>query len=131
MTERPHYQQPDWFTRRVFNLAVAAATRAGVSVLTLDTGRYLVAPRGETQWVRNLRAGGGGELRVGRRREPFSAQEVATEDKVVVLRAYLRRWKWEVGTFFGGDGPDSTDEDIRAEALRHPVFRLGPPAAGL
>ena len=74
-----HYQRPGWFTSHVFNPVVAALTRAGISVwgsrvlevrgrksgeprrnpvnlLTVDGKRYLVAPRGHTQWVRNLRA---------------------------------------------------------------------------
>src|SRR5262249_57929918 len=73
-----------------------------VNPLTLNGQRYLVAPRGETQWVRNMRAAGGGELRVGRRAEPFTATELADADKPPVLRAYLRRCKLEVGVFFGG-----------------------------
>jgi deazaflavin-dependent oxidoreductase (nitroreductase family) len=146
--ERPDFQEPDWFTRRVFNPAVAASTRMGISLfgsrvlrvrgrrsgewretpvnpLTHDGARYLVAPRGQTQWVRNLRAAGGGELRVGRRREPFTASEVNDEGvKLAVMREYLRRWKWEVGAFFGGVGADSPDEELRTESRRHPIFRL-------
>jgi deazaflavin-dependent oxidoreductase (nitroreductase family) len=148
MAERPAFQEPDWFTRRVFNPAVAWLTRRGVSLagsrvlrvrgrrsgewretpvnpLRLEGARYLVAARGETQWVRNLRAAGGGELRVGRRREEFSAVEVAdAAAKLPILRAYLRRWKWEVGAFFGGVGADSSDEELLAEGRRHPVFRI-------
>ena len=86
--------------------------------------RFLVAPRGDTQWVRNIRVAGRGELRVGRRVEPFRAVEIADADKVDVLRAYLRRWKMEVGVFFEGVGPDSSDEELRAIADRHPVFRV-------
>jgi hypothetical protein len=41
-----------------------------------------------------------------------------------VLRAYLKRWKWEVGAFFEGVGPDSTDEQLRATAHRHPAFEV-------
>ena len=148
MDERPAFQQPDWFTRRVFNPLVAWLTRRGLSLagssvlrvrgrhsgewretpvnpLELDGQRYLVAARGETQWVRNMRAAGGGELRVGRRREPFSAVELRDDAaKPPILRAYLRRWKWEVGAFFGGVGPDSPDPELIAEGRRHPVFRI-------
>jgi hypothetical protein len=95
-----------------------------VNLLTLEGERYLVAPRGETQWVRNLRAAGDGELRVGRRTEVFRATELADADKVGVLRAYLRRWKAEVGVFFDGVGPDASDADLRRIAPNHPVFRL-------
>jgi deazaflavin-dependent oxidoreductase (nitroreductase family) len=145
MAER--YQRPGWFTKNVFNRAVALLTRAGVSVagsrvlevrgrksgeprrtpvnlLTVDGARYLVAARGHTQWVRNLRALGEGRLLVGRRAEPFTAEEIQDDDKPAVLRPYLERWKWEVGAFFGGVGPDSSDEELRRIAPDHPVFRL-------
>jgi hypothetical protein len=81
-----------------------------------------VAPRGRTQWVRNLQAVGTGELRVGRRVEAFRGVEIADDQKVAVLRDYLRRWKMEVGVFFDGVGPDSTDEELAAIAPKHPVF---------
>jgi deazaflavin-dependent oxidoreductase (nitroreductase family) len=143
----PRYQRPGWFTKNVFNPAVAALTRAGVSVagsrvlevrgrktgeprrtpvnlLTVGGTRYLVAPRGNTQWVRNLRAHGEGRLLVGRRAEAFSAEEVSDEEKPAILRPYLERWKWEVGAFFGGVGPDSSDDELRRIGPDHPVFRL-------
>lgn len=149
MSGRRHYRPPGWVTRNVVNRVVAGLTRAGVSVagsrvlevagrrsgaprrtpvnlLTVDEGRYLVSPRGHTQWVRNLRAAGRGRLLVGRRAEPFGAVELGDDDKVEVLREYLRRWKWEVGAFFDGVGPDSPDEDLRRIAPDHPVFRLSP-----
>src|SRR5690349_15122013 len=81
--------------------------RVPVNLLRVDGARYLVAPRGETQWVRNFRAAGEGQLLLGRRRERFTATELADEAKEPVLRAYLRRWKWEVGQFFDGVGPDA------------------------
>ena len=141
------FQRPGWFTKNVFNRAVAALTRMGISVagsrvlevpgrksgvprrtpvnlLTLDDQRYLVAPRGHTQWVRNLRAAGGGRLLVGRRAEPFTAVEVEDADKAGILRAYLKRWKWEVGTFFGGVGPDSDEGELQRIAPDHPIFRI-------
>jgi len=74
--------------------------------------------------VRNLRVAGGGELRVGKKNEAFRARELVDDDKVAVLRAYLKRWKMEVGVFFEGVGPDSTDEQLRAIAPRHPVFEI-------
>jgi deazaflavin-dependent oxidoreductase (nitroreductase family) len=134
----------------VFNRTVAALTRAGVSVagsrilevrgrktgeprrtpvnlLTLDGTRFLVAPRGHTQWVRNLRAQGEGRLLLGRRAEQFTAVEVPDVDKLAILRAYLKRWKWEVGAFFDGVGPDSGDDEFRRIAPDHPIFRISPP----
>jgi hypothetical protein len=74
--------------------------------------------------VRNLRAVGTGELRVGRRAEIFRGRELSDDEKVPVLRAYLKRWKAEVGIFFEGIGPDSSDEQIRAIAPRHPAFEV-------
>ncbi|MBV9291942.1 MAG: nitroreductase family deazaflavin-dependent oxidoreductase [Frankiales bacterium] len=96
-----------------------------VNLLTSDGTRYLVAPRGTTQWVRNLRAAGEGELRVGRRRKRFTATELPdADDKVVVLRRYLKRWAWEVGSFFDGVGGDAADADLRRIAPDHPIFRI-------
>jgi deazaflavin-dependent oxidoreductase (nitroreductase family) len=95
-----------------------------VNPLTHDGKRYLVAPRGHTQWVRNMRVAGGGELRVGRRVENFTAAELPDEQKPDVLRAYLKRWKFEVGVFFDGVGPDSPDEKLLAIAPGYPVFLI-------
>jgi hypothetical protein len=53
--------------------------------------RYIVALRGETQWVRNLRASGEGRLRKGRRIEEFTATELADDEEVLLLRAYLKQ----------------------------------------
>jgi deazaflavin-dependent oxidoreductase (nitroreductase family) len=143
----PHYQVPGWFTRNVFNRTVAGFTRVGISVwgsrilevrgrksgvarrtpvnlLSLGSVRYLVAPRGHTQWVRNLRAAGEGDLLLGRRREHFHATEIADTDKEAILRAYLRRWKWEVGQFFSGVGPDSSSAELERIAPDHPIFLI-------
>jgi len=95
-----------------------------VNLLRIGTADYLVAPRGQTQWVKNLRASGQGRLRVGRRVQSFSAVELLDDEKPALLRAYLKRWKFEVGAFFGSVGPDSTDEELRGIAPDHPVFRL-------
>jgi deazaflavin-dependent oxidoreductase (nitroreductase family) len=143
------YLAPDWFARNVLNPTVAFLTRNGVSLLgsrvlavrgrksgewrttpvnllDLDGHRYLVSPRGHGQWVRNLRVAGTGELRVGKRTESFRGRELDDDEKVPVLRAYLKRWKWEVGQFFGGVGPDSTEDQLRAIAADHPAFEVLP-----
>lgn len=99
--------------------------RTPVNVLTFEGQRYLVAPRGDTQWARNLRASGEGRLLIGPRRgERFAATELSDDHKPPILRAYLRRWKLEVGVFFDGVRPDSTDEELLAVAPKHPVFKL-------
>ncbi|MGW0252313.1 nitroreductase/quinone reductase family protein [Nocardia goodfellowii] len=89
-----------------------------------DGARYLVAPRGQTQWVRNLRVAGGGKLRLGRKTETFTATEVPDADKVPLLRLYLKRWGWEVGKFFEGVTKDATDAELAAIAPGFPVFRV-------
>ncbi len=148
-TVSDHYRAPGWFTRNVFNRSVAFLTQQGISVLgsrvlavkgrtsgqwrttpvnllAYDGRRYLVSPRGQTQWVRNLRAAGTGELRLGRGAESFRGRELRDDEKVPVLRAYLKRWKAEVGIFFEGVGPDSSDDQIRAIAAQHPAFEVLP-----
>jgi hypothetical protein len=143
----PRYVRPSWLTTHVFNKLVVAPTRIGLSVwgsrilevkgrtsgeprrtpvnlLTLEGVRYLVAPRGETQLVRNLRVANGGVLILGRRREAFRTTEVPIADRAPILRAYLKRWKAEVGVFFDGVGPDASDEALIEVAPKHPVFRI-------
>ena len=145
------YLEPGWFTRQVFNRAVRRLTRMGlgirgarelrvrgratgewrstpVNLLTVEGEDYLVAPRGATQWVRNLRAAGGGELRLGRKVEAFRAEEVADADKAAVLRPYLRLWKAETGVFFDGLDEGATDAELVAAGPKHPVFRIHPAA---
>jgi deazaflavin-dependent oxidoreductase (nitroreductase family) len=142
-----YYKRPGWFTTHVFNRVVAGLTRAGVSVmgsrvlevpgrrtgeprrtpvnlLEFEGSRYLVAPRGHTQWVRNLRVSGEGRLWLGRRSETFIAAELPDAEKPALLRAYLKRWGFEVGMFFSGIGPDSSDDELLRIAPEHPVFRL-------
>ncbi|MEV8552211.1 nitroreductase family deazaflavin-dependent oxidoreductase [Streptomyces glaucescens] len=142
-----HVRKPGWLTVNVVNRAVAWLTRRGISVwgsrvlavrgrksgqwrttpvnlLTVDGRHYLVAPRGHVQWTHNMRAAGGGELRLGTRADVFTAAEVADDDKPPLLRAYLKRWKAEVGVFFNGVGPDSSDAELRRIAPDHPVFRV-------
>jgi deazaflavin-dependent oxidoreductase (nitroreductase family) len=143
----PRYVAPGGFTNKVFNPFIAWLTRRGLSVagsrelrvvgrssgqvrttpvnpLDLDGTRYLVAPRGNAQWVRNLRAAGEGTLVVGRREEAFRAVEVADADKTPILREYLRRWGWEVGAFFEDLSKDSDDDALAAAAPGFPVFEV-------
>ena len=97
-----------------------------VNPLRVDGTRYLVAPRGNTQWVRNMRAAGGGELRIGRKVEPFTATEVADDAKPAILRAYLRKWKFEVGVFFDGVDAKAPESKLREIAPGYPIFRVEP-----
>ena len=147
MTTADRYIEPKKATN-VFNRIVARLTKMGISVwgsrelrvrgrtsgewrttpvnlLTFEGQTYLVAPRGTTQWVRNLRAAAGhGQLRLGRNTDDFAAVELADADKVDVLRAYLKRWKMEVGVFFDGVDASATDEELLAIAPGYPVFRI-------
>ena len=96
-----------------------------VNLLVLDGQRYLVAPRGHVQWVRNLRASGEGTLRVGRTVEPFRAEELADTDKPDIIRLYLKKWAWEVGAFFGDDVRANSSLDRLLEvAPGVPVFKI-------
>jgi deazaflavin-dependent oxidoreductase (nitroreductase family) len=97
-----------------------------VNLFTYEGDRYLLAPRGHTQWVRNLRAVGEGELRLGRRSERFTPVEIADADKTPLIRLYLRKWAWETGAFFDGLKTDSPQADIEAAAPGFPVFRIVP-----
>src|SRR3954454_20785469 len=127
--------RPGWFTRNIFNPLMAGLATLGISVrgsrvlavrgrtsgewrtvpvnpLTIGDTTYLVAPRGVTEWVRNIRAAGGGELRKGRRHEAIAVTEITDADiKAPILRTYLRHWKMEVGAFFDGVGPDASAAD--------------------
>jgi deazaflavin-dependent oxidoreductase (nitroreductase family) len=145
--DEQRYLAPGWFTRNLLNRAVRRLTKIGISVmgsrelsvrgrtsgewratpvnlLTINGESYLVSPRGNSQWVRNLRAAGNGQLRVGRHTEQFTAQELPDDAKAAVLREYLRRWKWEVGVFFDGLSADSSDTDLAAAAPGFPAFRV-------
>jgi len=147
MVTMAYYRKPGWFNNTIFNPAVAAMTRAGISVwgsrvlrvrgrksgewrsapvnlLTYQGQKYLVAPRGLTQWVRNMRETGGGELMLGSRIEPFRAHEIPDDLKIPILHAYLKRWKAEVGIFFSGVSADSPESDLKRIAPDHPVFRI-------
>jgi len=146
MTPKQRYLVPGRIDH-VFNAVVAGLTKLGfsmwgsrvlavrgrtsgewrttpVNLLVHGGERYLVAPRGETQWVRNMRVAGGGELRVGKRAEAFTAEEVADDQKPELLRAYLKRWKFEVGRFFDGIDHNSPEVDLIRIAPNHPIFRI-------
>jgi deazaflavin-dependent oxidoreductase (nitroreductase family) len=101
-----------------------------INLFSYEGSQYLLAPRGHTEWVRNLRTAGEGELHLGRRVERFTPVEVADADKLPLIRIYLRKWAWEVGQFFEGLRADSPDADVEAAAPGFPVFRIVPVSAG-
>jgi len=142
----PLYIKPDWFTRNVMNPLVAGLHRLGIGVqgsqtlairgrksgemrtnpvnpFELDGKTYLLAPRGTTQWVRNLRAAGEGELHRGRKTRHFTAEEVPDSEKLPLLRLYMDKWSWEVKSFLKIEA-DAPDEELRRIAPDHPAFRI-------
>ncbi|MEV6997234.1 nitroreductase/quinone reductase family protein [Streptomyces sp. NPDC093982] len=124
-----------WLARHGFSIAGTAEMsvrgrksgtmqRIPVNPHTYEGTQYLVSARGHSQWVRNMRAAGGGELRVGRKLRQFSAVEIPDEMKLPILRTYLEKWGWEVNQYFDGVTAKSSDEEIIAAAPDHPVFRI-------
>jgi deazaflavin-dependent oxidoreductase (nitroreductase family) len=140
------YKQPDWFTTHFVNPLLKGLHRLGISVqgsqtlavrgrksgemrtnpinpFELDGRTYLLAPRGNTQWVRNMRAAGQGELRSGRKVRHFHATEVPDSEKLPLMRLYMDKWSWEVKGFLGIDA-DASDEEIERILPDHPAFVL-------
>jgi len=136
------YEKQGWITKHIANPIIKFITNVGVSLrgsrilavpgrksgqirtapvnpLEVGGARYLVAPRGETEWVRNLRVAGGGELRLGRTREVIRVEELPDDAKPPILREYLRRWKMETGKFFDGVTAESSESELRRIAPRH------------
>lgn len=149
MSETRRYLRPGAFTNRVLNPLMAWLVRRGLGVkgaavlevvgrrsgeprttpvnpLPLGGERYLLAPRGETEWVRNIRVAGRAALLTRRGREEFAVVEVDDGEKLPIIRAYLKAWAWEVGAFFEGLDAKSADADIAAVAAGFPVFRIVP-----
>ncbi|AQT80129.1 nitroreductase family deazaflavin-dependent oxidoreductase [Mycolicibacterium litorale] len=141
-----HYQPPN-ATARALNAVIRALAEAGVSiagsralrvrgrksgtvrsvvinVLRVDGVDYLVSPRGNTQWARNVRAAGAVELGPRWRRTPVRVTEVADDAKPELLRRYLARWFWEVKGHIAGLTPQSDDDQLRGAAPLIPVFAV-------
>ena len=126
------YLKPGWLVQKVMNPVVmrfgiaptlaVRGRRSGewrtvpVNVLDYNGSRYLVAPRGRTDWVLNLRAAGTGEIRRRGKTDRFQAAEVPDHEKPPIINAYLNRWGKQVKSQFDAL-PDPAD---------HPVFRLEP-----
>jgi deazaflavin-dependent oxidoreductase (nitroreductase family) len=97
--------------------------RTPVNPLEMGGTTYLVAPRGDTHWARNLRAAKKGDLSMNRKTIHFTAEEVPVEQRAPLLRAYLDRWAGVTKSQFEVRGDETVDE-LAAIAPRHPVFRL-------
>lgn len=97
-----------------------------VNVLIYQGARYLVSPRGETQWVRNLRAAGDAQLRRGNSIDKVRvAEEVAVEGRPPILRAYMQKWDGQTKGILGFDRTVG-DSELAEAAAKYPVFRLIP-----
>lgn len=128
---RRRYNRPDGFTVRVLNPLVrwlgAASTlqvprrvsglpqRVPVNVLEHDGERYLVAVRGETEWVRNVRAAGRCTITRRGRERHYRAVPLPVTDWPPIIDAYRARW-----------GSVRRLLDQLPDPADHPVFRLDP-----
>jgi deazaflavin-dependent oxidoreductase (nitroreductase family) len=96
---------------------------APINVVDVGTRRFLVAPRGRTEWVRNAEAAGDIVLTRGRSRRRFRLRPVAGDEKLDILKTYLDRYKVAVQRYF----PVRAGSEARAfrdVADRYPVFEL-------
>jgi deazaflavin-dependent oxidoreductase (nitroreductase family) len=93
-----------------------------ISVVEQDGKRYLLAPYGVVDWVRNLRAAGTATLTRGRRAEEVRAAELPSEEAVPVLKGFIESGN-PMGRFFGVTAESSPEEFARA-TISHPVFAL-------
>jgi deazaflavin-dependent oxidoreductase (nitroreductase family) len=87
--------------------------------------RYLVAPRGNTEWVRNVRADGGRAVLKHGKSEMVHLQEVPVEQRAPIIKPYLKKTKMATRREFGLD-PDAPMEEFERIAPDHPVFRIVP-----
>jgi deazaflavin-dependent oxidoreductase (nitroreductase family) len=147
MAQAQYFLKPS-LTERIFNRLFAIAIRFGIGLrhnylvevrgrksgrifstpidlLEVGRRRYLIAPRGETNWVRNARAAGRVTLRKGRRREEFAVRELGLAERPELLKAYLDRFALTVQRYFplAREAPASEFTPI---AGRYPVFELTP-----
>ncbi len=128
------YIRPSWFMRTVVNglmgmgsqtfLTVAGRAsgkpqRVPVHVLEHDGARYLVAPRGDTDWSRNLRAAGRGMITAKSRKEAITVTEVDDGAKPPLIAAYRAQW----------DAPTKRQWEALPDPADHPIFRIQEPSA--
>jgi len=128
------YLKPPWFTRKVFNPIAMATGMAdtetltvskrgtkepqSIPVITVDVAgiKYLVSTRGESQWVKNVRANPSVKITNKKGATAYSAQEIPEAERQAVLTAYREKAGRTVETYF---------RRLPREA-DHPVFALTP-----
>ena len=94
-----------------------------VTIVERGGKNYLFAPYGVVDWVRNLRAAGGGTLRHGRRIKSFTAVELTPHEAAPIMQEDFATVPAVVRKFFDVT-PSSSLEDFEREAQRHPVFQV-------
>ena len=96
-----------------------------VTLVEYDGNRYLVAPRGNTEWVRNVQAAGGQAALKHGKSEQVRLEEVPVEQRAVIIKPYLKKTAMATKREFGIE-PDAPIEEFEKIATRHPVFRIVP-----
>jgi deazaflavin-dependent oxidoreductase (nitroreductase family) len=94
-----------------------------INLLERDGKRFLVAPRGRTQWVRNAEAAGEVTLKKGSKRERFRLRALSDQEKPEILKAYLDQFKREVQRYFPVPA-GSPAESFRTLVESYPAFEL-------
>ena len=94
-----------------------------VDLLVHENRRFLVSPRGSTQWARNAKASGTVTLKRGRVADRYILREVDAGEKPEVLKAYLEEFKSQVQRFFPVPAGSTADAFVPI-AQRYPVFEL-------
>ena len=94
-----------------------------IDLLELGGKRFLVAPRGHTQWVRNAEAAGEVTLKKGSKRQKFGLRALSDQEKPEILKAYLDQFRREVQSYFPVPA-GSPAEAFRGLVQSYPAFEL-------
>jgi deazaflavin-dependent oxidoreductase (nitroreductase family) len=94
-----------------------------IDLLERGGKRFLVAPRGRTQWVRNAEAAGEVTLKKGSKRERFRLRVLSDAEKPEILKAYLDQFKREVQRYFPVPAGSPLDA-FRQLVESYPAFEL-------
>ena len=113
----------DTVTLEVKGRRTGAVRSTVVTSVEHEGGRYLVSPRGESEWVRNVRAAGGAAVIRHRGRRDARLEEVPAEQRAPVIKAYLAKTAMATKQHFGVD-PKADVAEFEAISGRHPVFRI-------
>lgn len=96
-----------------------------IDLLEIDGKRFLVAPRGRAQWVRNAESAGEVTLKKGSQRNKFGLRTLSDQEKPAILKAYLDQFKREVQGYFPV-AAGSPVEAFRDLVQNYPAFELIP-----